>query len=88
MTRQVSRRAAAEDFDALVGALQGSREPIEVEDEGRVIAVVLSPDAFEAWERRAFFSMLDELRAANKDADPDGVLADVTRAVEDVRSER
>jgi PHD/YefM family antitoxin component YafN of YafNO toxin-antitoxin module len=88
VTKRVTRREAAENFDALVGTVTRTKEPIEVEDQGRVVAVVLSPEAFAQWERRAFFAMLEEIREANADKEPEEVLDDVTRVVEEVRRER
>ena len=88
MTRQVSQREAARDFDGLVRDLRRDKAPIAVEDEGQVVAVMVDPSIFEAWERRAFFALIAEMGEQNTDTEPKEVLADVTREVEEVRRER
>ena len=88
MTKRVSRREAAANFDALVGTLERTREPVIVEDGGRVVAVLLDPRAYEAAERQAFFAMIEQLHRENADKDPDEIARDIDRAVEEVRTER
>ena len=88
MTKRITRREAANSFDALVGILTQTKEPIMVEDDGKVVAVVLSPDDYADLDRRTFFATLERIREANADKNPGEVLADVTRAVEEVRQER
>jgi PHD/YefM family antitoxin component YafN of YafNO toxin-antitoxin module len=85
VTNRVSRREAARDFDAILGALSRTKEPVVVEDGGRAVAVLVSPDEFEAWQRQDLLALLDEWQRANAGSDPAGVLADVAEAVEAVR---
>jgi PHD/YefM family antitoxin component YafN of YafNO toxin-antitoxin module len=88
VTNRVSRQEAASDFDAILGALTQTKEPVVVEDGGRAVAVLVSPDEFEAWQRQDLLALLDEWQRANADHDPAEVLADVTEAVEAVRRQR
>lgn len=86
--KRISRREAAGNFDALVAALAMTKEPVMVEDGGRVVAVVLSPEEFEAWERESFLAMLEQIHRENADKDSEGLERDIARAVEEVRSKR
>jgi PHD/YefM family antitoxin component YafN of YafNO toxin-antitoxin module len=88
VTNRVSRQEAASDFDAVLGALTRTKEPVVVEEEGRAVAVLVSPDEFEAWQRQDLLALLDGWQRANADAEPAAVLADVTAAVEAVRRQR
>ena len=87
MTKKVSRREAAANFDALVGALERTREPVIVEDGGRVVAVLVNPADYDAAERDAFLAMLKRIHRENADQDSAEIERDIARAVEEVRTE-
>ena len=51
VTKRVSRREAAANFDALVGTLERTKEPVMVEDEGRDVVALVSPEVLARWEQ-------------------------------------
>lgn len=90
MTRRMSTDEARERLDELLDTIRIDGAPVSIEDKGRVIAVLISPEDYEAYREMAkesFFRTVDRIQERNKDADPDEVLADVTEAVEAVRQE-
>jgi prevent-host-death family protein len=90
LTRRVSAKEARSNFSDLLGSVRYSGDPVIVEKKGRPFAVMISPEDFERFQQLAkeqLFDTVREIHKANKDADPDEVLADVTQAVEAVRQE-
>ena len=86
---RMSAREARANFGDLLGRVFYTREPVIIEKKGRPFAVVISPEAYEAFskEREQGFSTIDQIRARNSDKDPDEVEKDVTAVVETVRQE-
>jgi prevent-host-death family protein len=90
LTRRISAKDARNNFGDLLGQVRYSGEPVIVEKQGRPFAVLISPEDFERFQtiaKEQFFETVREIQQANKDVDPDQVLADVTEAVEAVRQE-
>ena len=90
MTRRISAKEARNNFGDLLGSVRYSGDPVIVEKKGRPFAVLISPEDFERFQQIAkeqFFETVREIQQANKDVNPDQVLADVTEAVEAVRQE-
>jgi PHD/YefM family antitoxin component YafN of YafNO toxin-antitoxin module len=87
MATRISRQEAAQSFDAVVGTLARTREPVLVEEQGRVVAVVLGPAQFDALEWRAFLAGVEETHRRNEGSDAQEVEADIARAVDEVRAE-
>ena len=90
VTRRISAKEARSNFSDLLGSVRYSGDPVIVEKKGRPFAVMISPEDFERFQaiaREQFFETVREIQQANKDADPEQVLADVTEAVEAVRQE-
>ena len=91
VTKRISAKEARDNFGDLLGSVRYGGQPVIVEKKGKPFAVVISPEDFERFQeiaREQFFETVREIQQANKDADPDEVLADVTEAVEAVRQER
>ena len=91
LTKRISAKEARDNFSDLLGSVQYGGNPVIVEKKGRPFAVVISPEDFERFQeivREQFFETVREIQQANKDADPDQVLRDVTEVVEAVRQER
>ncbi len=90
VVRHISSRDARAQFADLLGSVYYTNEAVIVEKKGKPVAVIVSPQDYRALKEaqdRAW-DTLDALRAANADADPDEVLADVTAEVEAVRHAR
>jgi hypothetical protein len=87
MTKKVTRLEAAHNFDALVGTLARSTEPVFVEDDGKVIAVLVGPAQYEEQEWDALLAGIERIHAHNDDKDPDQIEADIQRAVDEVRTD-
>jgi prevent-host-death family protein len=90
VTRRISAKEARNNFSDLLGSVRYSGDPVIVEKKGRPFTVLISLEDFERYQQLAKERLFDTVRAVqqdNKDADPDQVLADVTKAVEAVRQE-
>lgn len=88
MTKRMTAREARDNFSDLLGVVYYGKEPVIVERKGKPVAVVISPEQYERYERnvhQGFREAIAELRRRNVDADPDTVLRDVTEVVEEVR---
>ena len=88
MARTVSKQEAKADFDGVLGVLSSSNEAVVVEDGGEPVAIMITPEEYNRLRREDPWAVLDELRAANADQDPDEVYQLVTEVVEQVRQER
>lgn len=67
--------------------LERSEGPIEIEESGKTVAILLSPAEYETIVRERDWQAIDELRASNRDKSPDEIYRDVTKIVEEVRQE-
>ena len=87
--RTMSVRDARANFSELLGSVYYTNNPIVVEKKGKTVAVVVSPEQFRQLEKikAEGWAVIDELRARNKDKDPDEVYREVTKIVEEVRQE-
>jgi prevent-host-death family protein len=87
MVKHISSKDAREHFSDLLGSVYYTKEPVIVEKKGKPVAVVISPEQYEAIqkEEERLWRIVDEIRNRNKDNDPDEVLRDVTEVVEEVR---
>jgi len=83
----MSSKEAREHFSDLLGSVYYTKEPVIVEKKGKPVAVVISPEQYEAIqkEEQRLWHVVDQIRARNVDTDPDEVLRDVTAVVEEVR---
>jgi prevent-host-death family protein len=90
VVRRVSSRDARAQFADLIGAVYYGNETIIVERKGKPMAVVLSPNAYEALRKEAAddWARIDRVAERNADKSQEEVLADATAAVEAVRKAR
>lgn len=88
--KKMSSREARANFSELLGSVYYTKQPVMVEKKGKPVAVVVSPEQFSELEKieAEGWAVIDELRERNKDEDPDEVLAEVTKIVDEVRQER
>jgi len=91
----MSARQARDNFGDLLGSVDSTKEAVVVENQGKPIAVVISPEAYQRLREQDEQESRERIgRAAarigerNRDQDPDAVLAAVTEAVEEVRQQR
>ncbi len=61
-----------------------------IERVGKPMAVVVPVEQFEQWrkEREEFFSLVDEIRERNREANPEALAGDVAAVVRAVRKRR
>lgn len=87
--RRMSVRDARANFSDLLGSVHYTNQPVIIEKKGKPFAVVISPGQFEGLERwiERAWETVDRISARNADKDPDEVLRDVTRLVEEVRAQ-
>jgi PHD/YefM family antitoxin component YafN of YafNO toxin-antitoxin module len=88
MVRTISKQEAEGAFGELLGTLSRDKETVIVEEGGEPVAVVISPDEFHNLNYDRFWSTVDRIRERNADLDPDTVLAEITKLVDEVRQER
>lgn len=89
-TKHLSAKDARATFSDVLGSVYYRNEPVIIEKNGRPVAVVISPQMFEVVERtwQREWEAQQEVWAKNAHLDPDEVYADITDAVEHVRTER
>ena len=89
--KRLSVREARANLAELLGAVYYTHEPVTIERKGRAMAVLVSPEQFERFQRdekERFFEIVRELQRRNEDVDLAEALRDVTAIVEEVRQER
>lgn len=87
VVKHLSSREARTNFADLLGSVYYTNEAVIVEKKGKPVAVIVSPQEYEALtqaQARAW-ETIQAMRAENAACDPDAVFADVTDAVEEVR---
>ncbi|MDQ6850291.1 MAG: type II toxin-antitoxin system Phd/YefM family antitoxin [Actinomycetota bacterium] len=87
----MSVKEARENFSDLLGMVYYGKEPVIVERKGKPMAVLISPEQYERYERQVmqrFGQVLDELHNVNAGTDPDEIQRDVDEAVAEVRREQ
>ena len=91
MARTISRQEAKTFFDELTASLSATREAVIIEDGGKPVMVVITPEDYErlrqADERARLWVAIEAVGRRNADLDPDEVLRDVTETVDAVRQE-
>jgi prevent-host-death family protein len=90
MVTRMSTKEARANFGELLGRVQYTQEPVIVEKEGKPLAVVISPEQFEALQQRltCAWATVDRVRERNASKAPEEVLNEVSAEVEAVRQER
>jgi len=91
-TTKVTKDDVKSRLDDIVSELVNSPEPIEIEDDGETIAVLISPEEFRAYNWERAWRVIDAWRARNADKAPDEIDADgidpeITAIVDEVRQE-
>ena len=91
MARTLSTQEAKSQFDELARSLAATREAVIIEDGGKPVMVVITPEDYErlrqADERARLWAAIEAVGQRNADLDPDEVLRDVTETVDAVRQE-
>lgn len=91
MVKTVSTADARANLGDVLNGVYYTHEPVMVQKKGKTVAVIISPDEYEAFRRdrdaRAW-ATVEAIGARQAGADPDAVLAEVTAIVEEVRRER
>jgi prevent-host-death family protein len=91
MLTKMTVREARDNFSDLLGSVYYGGKPVAVVKKGRIFAIVVNPDEYQALRKAAkasFFKMVDDMQKKNKGKDADRVVRDVTKEVEKVRSRR
>ncbi len=93
--RTVSARQARDNFGDLLGSVYYAKEAVVVEKQGKPVAVLISPEAYQRLREQDEQQARERIRQAaarigerNRDQDPETVLAAVTEVVEEVRQQR
>jgi prevent-host-death family protein len=90
MVKTLSTSQVRADVDELFASVQDADQTVIVEDRGRPVAVVISPEKYERLvdpEPAEDWAVIHAMQQRNADLDPDEVLREVTEIVEEVRQE-
>jgi prevent-host-death family protein len=90
MTKRVSVAEARANLADLLGTVYYAKEPVIVEKKGKPVAVLISPEQFEQWEksqRAGFFDLVRRIQDRNEGEDQESGMRDVTAQVEEIRRE-
>ena len=90
VTKRVSVGEARANLADLLGAVYYGKEPVVVERKGKPMAVLISPEQYERYQRdvmERFRQTVDELHQLNADLDPEEGMREVSQVVEEVRQE-
>ncbi|HET9659983.1 MAG TPA: type II toxin-antitoxin system prevent-host-death family antitoxin [Thermomicrobiales bacterium] len=71
----------------VIRELERTEGPIEIEENGKTVAVLLSVAEYQAYTRERAWQAIDDLRERNRDKTPDEIYQAVTEIVEEVRRE-
>ena len=72
----------------VIRELERAEGPLEIEENGKTVAVLLSPSEYQAYARERAWQAIDDLRERNCDKSADEISRAVTEIVEEVRRER
>ncbi|MBI4601787.1 MAG: type II toxin-antitoxin system Phd/YefM family antitoxin [Planctomycetes bacterium] len=70
--------------------LTAGEQPLVIERDGRPVAVIVSPEAYQRWQERGrrLFAVLDHIGERNLDRAESDVESTVQQAIDDVRAKR
>ena len=90
MVKTVSTAEARANFGDVLNSVFYTKEPVVVQKKGKVVAVIISPEAFQRLQEEDArdWATIQAVGERTADQDPDEVLAVVTEEVEAVRRER
>jgi prevent-host-death family protein len=91
MPRRLSITDARAKFSDVLGMVADGKETVIIENRGRPVAVLISPEVWERYQQLVkdrFFEAVDRIQRRNEGVDPDEVEREVAAAVEEVRRER
>ncbi len=91
MTQTMNTADASRAFAKLVEKVSKRQARVAVEENGKTIAALVSADDLERLKRldarEEAWRVVDEIRARNRDKDPDEVERDIAEAIEEMRAE-
>ena len=90
MVKTVSTAEARANLGDVLNSVYYTKEPVVVQKKGKVVAVIISPEAFRRLQEADArdWATIQAVGERHADQDPDEVLASVTEEVEAVRRER
>ena len=90
MEKSVNSSSLRSKLSPILDDVQFNRDNYIIERNGRPAAVIVPVNIYENWKqsRQRFFELVEEVQAANKDADPDEVMELVLEAQQAVRVDK
>jgi len=88
VSQTVSIRSVQRQYKDVALAVQKSKSPIIVMNRSQAQLALLNLKQLEEYRRLKSFAFLEEVRAQNKNIDPQEAYADITAEVELVRQDR
>lgn len=89
--KTMSAQQARATFSDVLVSINATNEPVVVQEDGKPVAVIISPEAFERQQEgfnQRFWETVDRIRERNAEKNPDEELTFITEVVEEVRQER
>lgn len=91
MLTKMTAKEARDNFTDLLGAVYYGRKPIAVEKKGRIFAIVVNPEEYQALKKAAkvrFFELVDDTQKINKEKNANRVMKDIASVATSIRSTR
>ena|SRR5215213_7024720 len=88
MARTITKQDATRSFDEVLVSLPDDKDVIVDEDGDRDAVAVTPEEEFDKLSNERFWSTVDRMRERNAHLDPEQVLAEITKVVEEVRQEQ
>lgn len=88
LNQTVSIREVQRQYKDVAATVKKSKKPVIVMNRSQAQLALINLKQLEEYERLKAFSVLEDVRVANRDVDFDTAYADITSEVESVRRER
>jgi prevent-host-death family protein len=90
MEKKIGVTKAREEFRRIVDEVQYQGDKYVINRHGKPAVAVVPVPVYENWkqQRKRLLELIDEVQAANLDAEPDAVMQDVLAAQQAVRLQR
>jgi len=91
LASRMSAKEARDKFTDVLSRAYYQNEPTIVERQGKVVAVVISPEQYDQYrqqQKQEIFRTIREIDERTRDVDPDVIEAEIAAAVAEVRHEQ
>lgn len=89
-TMNINVTQVRDNFSEILGRVRFGEEIVTIEKKGKPYAVVISPDEYRRYKesaKKAFAATVSEIQARNSNVREEVVVADISKAVAEVRQQ-